>query len=230
MTDGRILQSNSMLSSVSLSRSSSSTRSREDIPTPDAQHAYHRHPTRHKCASKPHNCASNLPRLPLLHPLLLRLHHIHPLIRIRQPLLLLNRTSNFPILALRSLHIRALQRQTRNHNRHSQPLRVDSRLHQFLRRVHRAAAHQRESRSHASHPRAEDNAVPVLVCPAHRALAARCVRVEFLQQRLARAVVVAVRVLGGFVGSPGAVCADDGGERACGYCEEDFEGEGEVAD
>jgi hypothetical protein len=43
-------------------------------------------------------------------------------------------------------------------------------------------------------------------------------------------VVVAVRVLGGFVGAAGAVCADDGGEGACGYCEEDFEGQCEVAD
>jgi hypothetical protein len=47
---------------------------------------------------------------------------------------------------------------------------------------------------------------------------------------LARTVVVAVRVLRGFVGAPRAVCADDGCKRACGDCEEDFEGEGEVAD
>jgi hypothetical protein len=43
-------------------------------------------------------------------------------------------------------------------------------------------------------------------------------------------VVVAVGVLGCFVGAAGAICADDGGEGACGYCEEDFEGEGQVAD
>jgi hypothetical protein len=227
MSDRLTLQSISMILSVSLSRSSSSTcalRSREDIPTPDAQYAYHHIP------STTQSRLSNLPRLPLLYPLLLRLNHIHPLIRIRQPLLLLNRRRNLPILALRSLHIRALQRQTRNHNRHSQALRVDSRLHQFLRSIHRTATHQRKRRAHASHPRAKDDAVPVLVGPAHCALAARRVCVQCLEHVLARAVVVAVRVLGGFVGASGAVCTYDRGERPGGHGEEDFEGERQVAD
>ena len=47
---------------------------------------------------------------------------------------------------------------------------------------------------------------------------------------LARAVVVAVGVLGGFVGAAAAVCADDGCEGAGADGQEDFEGEGEVAD
>ena len=43
-------------------------------------------------------------------------------------------------------------------------------------------------------------------------------------------MVVVVRVLGGFVGAAAAVGADDGGEGAGADGEEDFEGEGEVAD
>lgn len=43
-------------------------------------------------------------------------------------------------------------------------------------------------------------------------------------------MVVVVGVLGGFVGAAAAVGADDGGEGACRDGEEDFEGEGEVAD
>jgi hypothetical protein len=43
-------------------------------------------------------------------------------------------------------------------------------------------------------------------------------------------VVVAVGMLGCFVRAAGAVCADDGCEGTCGNCEEDFEGQGEVAD
>jgi len=43
-------------------------------------------------------------------------------------------------------------------------------------------------------------------------------------------VVVAVGVLGGFVGAAAAVGADDGGEGAGGDGEEDFEGQREVAD
>jgi hypothetical protein len=161
---------------------------------------------------------SNLPRLPLLHPLLLRLNHIHPLIRIRQPPLLLNRTRNLPIALLCSLHIRALKRQTRNHNRHRQALRVHTRLHKFLRRVHRAATHERERGAHTRHPAAKHNAVPVLARPAQRALFLARAGVERFELRLARAVVVAVGVLGGFVGSSGAVGADDGGEGAGADC------------
>lgn len=43
-------------------------------------------------------------------------------------------------------------------------------------------------------------------------------------------MVVVVGVLGGFVGAAAAVGADDGGEGAGGDGEEDFEGEGQVAD
>ena len=43
-------------------------------------------------------------------------------------------------------------------------------------------------------------------------------------------MVVVVRVLRGFVGAAAAVGADDGGEGAGGDGEEDFEGQGQVAD
>lgn len=42
-------------------------------------------------------------------------------------------------------------------------------------------------------------------------------------------MVIAVGVLGGFVGAPGAVGADDGGEGAGGDGQEDFEGQRQVA-
>jgi hypothetical protein len=174
----------------------------------------------------------DLPRLPLLHPLLLCLHHIHPLIRIRQPPLLLNRTRHLPILPLtpRSLHIRALERQTRNHNRHRQSLRIHPSLHQFLRSVHWTPAHHRKRRAHARQPRRAHNGIPVIARPAQRALFLAGGGIEGFELRGARAVVVVVGVLGGFVGAAAAVGADDCCEAAGGYGEKDFEGEGQVAD
>lgn len=50
------------------------------------------------------------------------------------------------------------------------------------------------------------------------------------QRLLAFIVVLAVGVLGCFVGAAGAVGCDDGGEGAGGTGQEDFEGEREVAD
>jgi hypothetical protein len=54
--------------------------------------------------------------------------------------------------------------------------------------------------------------------------------VQFLEQGLALVVVAAVRVVGFLVSASAAVGADDGSEGACGDCEEDFEGERQVAD
>jgi hypothetical protein len=56
------------------------------------------------------------------------------------------------------------------------------------------------------------------------------VGVQLVEQGLALVVVAAVGVVGFLVGAAAAVGADDGGEGACGYGEEDFELQREVAD
>lgn len=144
---------------------------------------------------------------PLPHPLLLSLNHVHPLILIRQPLL--NSTDNLALLAPRSLHIRALESQTSNHNRHRETLRIDTCLHEFLRRVHRTPAHESESRCHARHPRARDNRISVLVRPVQGALSLRSLGVQLVEQGLALVVVAAVWMVGFLVGTAAAVGADD---------------------
>lgn len=61
-------------------------------------------------------------------------------------------------------------------------------------------------------------------------LCVRSIGVQLVEQGLALVVVAAIGVVGFLVGATAAVGADDGGERACGYGEEDFELQRQVAD
>jgi hypothetical protein len=63
-----------------------------------------------------------------------------------------------------------------------------------------------------------------------RLLCVCSIGVQLVEQGLALVVVAAIGVVGFLVGATAAVGADDGGEGACGYGEEDFELQRQVAD
>jgi len=58
----------------------------------------------------------------------------------------------------------------------------------------------------------------------------RSVGVQLVEQGLALVMVAAIGMVGFLVGAAAAVGADDGGEGACGYGEEDLELKRQVAD